>query len=68
MPKQDDLKIPEIKEWCIWCWVCVALCDDFFDMDEEWKAFVKQWKDSTSFSCIDDAIWACPINVICYKD
>ena len=62
----------EKQEWdvyvndnCIWCWICVAVCPNWFDLDDEWKAFVIEGYDE--IDNIDDAIWSCPVGVIKYK-
>lgn len=64
----DDTKTPYVDETCIGCWACVAICGDVFDLDDEWKAFAKDWMDSSNAEGIDDAIGACPVNAIHYKD
>lgn len=64
----DDAKTPFVDANCIGCWACVAICSDVFDLDDEWKAFAKEWKNSCNSDWIDDAIWACPVDAIHYKD
>lgn len=64
----DELKVPYVNETCIGCWACVAICNEVFDLDDEWKAFAKEGMDSSNATWIDDAISACPVNAIHYKD
>ncbi|QFR39686.1 ferredoxin [Candidatus Gracilibacteria bacterium 28_42_T64] len=55
-----------VNEDCIGCSACVAICGEVFDLDDEGKAFSKKGiKQSES---VDDAISACPVNAIHYKD
>lgn len=64
----DDVKTPYVNETCIGCGACVAICGDVFDLDDEWKAFAIEWMNSFNSEGIDDAIGACPVNAIHYKD
>jgi ferredoxin len=66
--QQDDIKIPYVDETCIGCSACVAICWEVFDLDDEWKAFAKDWMDTSNATWIDDAIMACPVNAIHYKN
>lgn len=58
--KKDDNSWLNVNNNCIWCWACVAICWDVFDLNDEWIAFVKEWFNQEDPS-IDDAIWACPV-------
>ena len=64
----DDTKTPYVNSSCIGCWACVAICGDVFDLDDEWKAFAKEGMNTCNSDSIDDAIWACPVDAIHYKD
>lgn len=64
----DDIKTPYVNETCIGCSACVAICGDVFDLDDEGKAFAIDWMNSSNADWIDDAIAACPVNAIHYKD
>lgn len=66
--KQSGIKIPYVNDNCIGCWACVAICEDVFDLNDEWMAFAKEWMNSSNADCIDDAIGACPVNAIYYKN
>lgn len=66
--QQDDVKTPYVNETCIGCGACVAICGEVFDLDDEGKAFSKEGMDTSNATGIDDAIWACPVNAIHYKE
>ena len=51
---------------CIGCAACVAICGNVFDMDDEGKAFPTA--NTQQAPDVDDAIMACPVNAIHYKD
>lgn len=53
-----------VNDNCIGCWACVAICEEVFDLNEEWKAFVKCEVDTSKCDCVNDAIWACPVEAI----
>jgi len=55
-----------VNDDCIWCAACVAICGHVFDMDDEGKAFPKP--NTQQDWDVDDAIMACPVNAIHYKD
>ncbi len=64
----QDIKTPYVDETCIGCSACVAICWEVFDLDEEWKAFAREGMDTSNADGIDDAISACPVNAIHYKE
>lgn len=64
----EEVKTPYVDETCIGCSACVAICGEVFDLDDEWKAFARDWMDTSNADGIDDAIAACPVNAIHYKD
>ncbi len=66
--EESEVKIPLVNDNCIGCGACVAICDSVFEMDDEGKAFTIKWMDSSKADCIDDAIWACPVSAIQYKN
>lgn len=68
MTTWDEKKLPYVNDNCIGCWACVAICDKVFDMNDEWKAFAKEGIDVENCDCVEDAIWACPVDAIHYKD
>lgn len=64
----DDWKTPYVNDNCIGCWACVAICGEVFDLDDEWKAFAKDGMNTCNAEWIDDAISACPVDAIHYKN
>lgn len=64
----SDKKEVYVNESCIWCSACVAICSEVFELDDEWKAFAKEWYTCSEWDCVDDAIWACPVDAIHYRD
>ena len=46
---------------CIGCGLCASICEENFEMDDEFKAIVKSQKDS---SCVKEAIESCPVDCI----
>lgn len=64
---EENKKIPVVNDNCIWCGACVAVCWDVFEMNDEWKAIVKEGKDTSNSECIDDSISICPVDAISYK-
>ncbi len=62
----DDRRDEEVvvNDSCIGCGACVAICDQIFDLNDEWKAYVIEWADIQNCDCLDDAIWACPVEAI----
>jgi ferredoxin len=49
------------KEKCIGCGLCVQICGEVFEMDENNKAKVKEQKDT---DCMKEAIDQCPVKAI----
>ena len=35
MSTQDEKKVPYVNDNCIWCWACVAICSNVFDLNDE---------------------------------
>jgi ferredoxin len=68
MSTQDEKKVPYVNDNCIWCWACVAICSNVFDLNDEWKAFTIDGMNTSNAEGIDDAIWACPVEAIDYQD
>lgn len=55
-----------VNDSCIGCGACVAICGEVFDLNDEGMAFAPEWvKQSPD---VDDAIGACPVDAIHYKD
>jgi ferredoxin len=68
MTEENRIKIPKVLEHCIWCGACLAIAWDVFEFNEEWKAYVKSWMNSSNSESIDDSITACPVEAIVYED
>lgn len=60
-------KIPFVNNNCIWCWACVAISPDVFDLNDEWMSIVKELANYDWLS-VDDSIWACPVDAISWKE
>lgn len=65
--RDANIEVPYVNETCIGCSACVAISPDVFDLNDEWKSEVielsdYQWKD------VDDAISACPVDAISWRD
>jgi ferredoxin len=54
---------PQVSEKCIGCWVCAVICDDVFEITDEWYAKSKKLDDYEG-KWVDDAISACPVDAI----
>ena len=64
------LRKPHVKAGCIGCSACVAITSaEIFDLDQDGYSRVKHLGDYESRSVeIDDAISACPVSVISWKE
>jgi len=49
------------RDECIGCGLCASICDEVFEMDDEFKAIVKKQKDTP---CLKEAIESCPVTCI----
>ena len=60
------MKISIDKEKCIGCGSCVAICPDFFELDEENKAIFKENKEENNKDdkCVQETIEICPVEAI----
>lgn len=68
------MKIVHKKKQCIGCGSCVAICPDFFELDEEGKAHLKNssldeksGEESLEIEkkgCCQDAVDVCPVQCI----
>ncbi|HHT11108.1 MAG TPA: ferredoxin [Atribacter sp.] len=55
------LKIDE--EACIGCELCVQVCPDVFEMNDDGKSIIKPGSDE-NLECVDEAIDSCPTSAI----
>ena len=58
--KIDWKKFPIVEDSCIWCWACVAISPDVFEIDDQWRSVVLELDDYKDKS-VDDSINACPV-------
>lgn len=58
------MKIKIDREICIGCGSCQVVCPDFFELDEENKAYVKEIESGADDECVQEAIEICPVDVI----
>ena len=49
------------KKKCIGCRLCVSICDEVFEIDDNQKAIVKSNK---NLPCVKEAIEQCPVEAI----
>ncbi len=61
--KESWIKFPNVNETCIWCSACVAISDEVFELNDDWKSVVK-YCESYDNKFVDDAISACPVDAI----
>lgn len=70
------MKITQEREKCIGCGTCVAVCPDFWVMNEDGKSDLKGAKDAGNgifelevddAGCNKDAASACPVQIIQVK-
>ncbi len=60
-------KYPDVNETCIGCSACVAISDEVFELDDEGLSVVKTCANYDD-KFVDDAISACPVDAISWKD
>jgi ferredoxin len=56
-----------VKDSCIWCGACVAVCPEVFVFGDEWQAYVKESTDLNNTLSINDAKSVCPVEAIQYE-
>ena len=56
------MKIKIDKEKCIGCGSCVAVCADYFEMDDDNKARLKDGVNGAE--CAQEAVDICPVQAI----
>ena len=64
--KQSWVRAPIVDETCIWCWSCVAICWNAYDLDDDWMSIVQEL-DNYEWIWIEDTILVCPTNSIKWK-
>ncbi len=65
--QESGIKAPDVNETCIGCSACVAISEEVFELNDEGLSVVKT---CTSYDdkFVDDAISACPVDAISWKD
>lgn len=61
------LRVPTVNEDCIGCSACVVIAPEVFELDEEGMSVVKE-RENFEWMDVEDAIDACPVNAISWKD
>ncbi len=64
--KEAGIKYPIVNDSCIWCWACVAISEEVFELNDEGKSVVKSLE-SYENNSVDDSIGACPVDAIEWK-
>lgn len=64
---EAGIKSPHVNETCIGCSACVAISDEVFELNDEGLSEVKACADYDD-KFVDDAISACPVDAISWKD
>jgi len=64
---EAGIKAPDVNETCIGCSACVAISDDVFELNDEGLSVVKACTNYDD-KFVDDAISACPVDAISWKD
>jgi len=62
-----NVRFPDVNETCIGCSACVAIADEVFELDDEGLSVVKSCGSYEDFA-VDDAIMACPVDAISWKE
>jgi len=65
--KESGVKYPDVNSSCIGCSACVAISSDVFELDDEWLSVVQDLS-SYDDKWVDDAIAACPVDAISWKN
>lgn len=60
-------RFPDVNETCIGCSACTAVSDEVFELNDEGKSVVKSCA-SYEDKSVDDAISACPVDAISWKN
>jgi ferredoxin len=61
------VRYPDVNETCIGCTVCTTVSGEVFEMNDEWLSTV-QICPSYEDKDVDDAIAACPVDAISWKE
>ncbi len=62
-----NIAVPHVNETCIGCSACVAISGDVFELNDEGKSEVVSLENYDGKD-VDDAIAACPVDAISWRD
>lgn len=65
--RQAGIRVPDVNETCIGCSACVAISGDVFELNDDGKSEVVL-RDNYEGCDVDDAIAACPVDAISWKE
>lgn len=65
--RDAGIKVPDVNETCIGCSACVAISPEVFELNDEGLSEVVEKEDYSGLD-VDDAIAACPVDAISWKD
>jgi len=65
--KESGVKYPDVNSSCIGCSACVAISPDVFELDDEGLSVVQN-EACYDDKGVDDAIAACPVDAISWKN
>lgn len=65
--READIAVPYVNETCIGCSACVAISPDVFELNDEGLSEVVEKEDYQGCD-VDDAIAACPVDAISWRD
>jgi ferredoxin len=58
------MKVSVDEETCIGCGVCVSVCPDVFELNDDSVAVVIEGADCDSAGCCEEAAENCPVQAI----
>lgn len=65
--RDANVSVPYVNETCIGCSACVAISGEVFELNDEGKSEVVALENYEGKD-VDDAIAACPVDAISWRD
>jgi len=65
--RESNIRFPDVNETCIGCSACAAISGEVFELDEEWLSKVQDLPNYED-KFVDEAISACPVDAISWKE
>jgi len=65
--RSANVAVPHVNETCIGCSACTAISGDVFELNDEGKSEVVSLENYDGMD-VDDAIAACPVDAISWRD